>query len=517
MALPVFFSRIADAAAPALGGVPNDELAGRLEAARPLLRCRDAAADDVALREGFLLAVNLAARLYPSIGLDAPDDLVVEAHELAQAINPHVDLDDVGNLVMAISPEAPEDGGVSVHASGWNVAVDGGGDDILTPAAPPAALAAATLGIGELFRAVFCDLLPRGRSAPVRRSLDLVGLGSWGDAPPRERIEIATAHLAGGGAIGQSTLLTLRAANTGGELVVVDHECLDASNLQRYVLALHDDVGKLKTDIAAAALADSALDIVKVSARWGDSERAGPGRDTVLVALDSAADRIAVQAGLHRRIYNAFTGAKELGWSRHERFGDGDACLACLYWPDAPRPHSYEIAANGLQQHPMRVRIYFANGTHAGKPMPPPPPLAVQPATPEELRHWQTTPIIDDIARALGIEHSELERWADKPLEDLYQDVVCGGAVVAVDEDGDTRNVLVPLAHQSALAGVMLATQLLVASDDELRARRSALNTGRIDVLTGALGPVGVPEFAVEACICRDETYGRAWSSRWTG
>ena len=52
-----------------------------------------------------------------------------------------------------------------------------------------------------------------------------------------------------------------------------------------------------------------------------------------LVALDSPEARIAVQASLPGPLYNAWTHPADVGWSRHERFGE-DPCLACLYWPD---------------------------------------------------------------------------------------------------------------------------------------------------------------------------------------
>ena len=59
--------------------------------------------------------------------------------------------------------------------------------------------------------------------------------------------------------------------------------------------------------------------------------------------------RIGIQAGLPLRIYNAFTGPLDLGWSRHERFGD-EPCLACLYWPTGTFPQ--------LSYRPFAIRLY---------------------------------------------------------------------------------------------------------------------------------------------------------------
>lgn len=67
--------------------------------------------------------------------------------------------------------------------------------------------------------------------------------------------------LVGAGAIGQATALTLRASGAAGRLAVVDHEVLELSNLQRYVLSDESDVGQAKVDLVQQALSGTALEV----------------------------------------------------------------------------------------------------------------------------------------------------------------------------------------------------------------------------------------------------------------
>src|SRR5205823_3771062 len=68
----------------------------------------------------------------------------------------------------------------------------------------------------------------------------------------------------------------------------------------------------------------------------------------------------------------------------------------------------------------------------------------------------------DDIASAankLGIDREALKPWNGKSLGDLYTDVVCGAVPISLPVS--SRVETVPLAHQSALAGVLMAAELI--------------------------------------------------------
>ena len=144
-------------------------------------------------------------------------------------------------------------------------------------------------------------------------------------------------HLVGAGAIGQAMVYALSLLPVTGALIVIEPECLSVSNLQRYVLAFDDDVGISKSTLVSRALKQPTLEVICYDPLWGTDPQFMHDLQTVCVGVDTAAARIGIQAGLPRHIYNAWTQPADIGWSRHERFGD-DPCLACLYVPSGLRP-----------------------------------------------------------------------------------------------------------------------------------------------------------------------------------
>src|SRR5574341_322130 len=142
MSLPRFFDRVADAALPALGTVLQRAALKRyLETVAVTLKAEPAVADHPEQTDGFLLAANLAARLYPHLVLHGPSDLVKRAADLVVSINPDCDVltsraaSTVHLVWGARSSEGP---GVGVSAAGWNVAVDDRQPERLRPASQPA-------------------------------------------------------------------------------------------------------------------------------------------------------------------------------------------------------------------------------------------------------------------------------------------------------------------------------------------------------------------------------------------
>jgi hypothetical protein len=128
-------------------------------------------------------------------------------------------------------------------------------------------------------------------------------------------------------------------------------------------------------------------------------------------------------------------------------------------------------------------------------------------AAPVEVERWMQTPLVDDIAAAAGIDVAELGAWRDRPLADVYQDGICGGALLHLNVGEAPREVLVPLAHQSALAGVMLAAQFIVAMTPELAAARPSAVEARYDVLAGLPQVFARPRARTPNCLCGDAIF----------
>lgn len=515
MSLPRFLDRVVDATAPVLGSLDRDAVRSRLSDASVTLVAGERAAAEPA-RAGFLLAANLLARLYPRIRLRGPEELVRVAEGEIVLVNPGAKVsvgDEATTATLVYEADVDDDDAVTVSARGWNVYVDVVADVDDQPGAS-AALAAAAIGIGEVFRVVFADDLgPRGRRGRQPGAFNLVTLGEpLLDLPVPELIEVGTFRLVGAGAIGQAAAKTLAVAGARGTMLAVDHDKVALSNLQRYVLTRDGDVGAVKVDLLRDRLSKSAVDLVPVVSEWhvGLVEEQLP----TLVALDSPEGRIGVQASLPGPIYNGWTQPADVGWSRHEHFGE-EPCLACLYWPQHVAPSRHEQIAAAFRQHPLRVLAYLVHRLPIGLPLPPGGvPVVPGLEAPADAQLWLTTPLADDIAAAAGIDAGELAAWRERPLADVYQDGICGGALLHLNVGEAPREVLVPLAHQSALAGVMLATELLVAHVPELRAARPTTVEARYDVLAGLPQVLARPRARTDGCLCGDAVWRAVYGGK---
>lgn len=516
MSLPLFLSRVQNAAGPLLGGLSESELGERLEGTSLVLEIDPEAAEDAANRAGFLLAANLGARLYPRLGIDAGEVLTGEATELARSINPGCEFGPPRGRELVLSWRGGEPGAerVTVCAQGWWAVIDGT-DAAQIGANPLAALAVAALGIGELFRALFADRLPHGRHEPAPFTLDLLTLGAPTAGPPLPaEIDLGTVHLAGCGAIGEAFVTGLSELPVTGTLIAVDHEEVDEGNLQRYLLARIPDIGIAKTVLVERAFEGARLRVEPVPNRWGADERTAPGSETIVSALDNKQGRIELQGGLPREIFNAWTQPEDIGVSRHQAFGE-TPCLACLAWPTRARPSRSEVIAEALGEHELRVSHYLGNNIPVGQPLPAPMIQGTRRLQlPPEASGWAERSLLDDLIERHQIPPGPFEGLGILMVEQLYRDAVCAGMLI---EHGAGREgeISVPLAHQSALAGILLASALVIDRVPELRALRPAASVARYDVLRGGEQHLPRPRDRQDRCICSDPDYQAAYAVQW--
>jgi hypothetical protein len=75
--------------------------------------------------------------------------------------------------------------------------------------------------------------------------------------------------------------------------------------------------------------------------------------------------------------------------------------------------------------------------------------------------------------------------------------------------------VSVPLAHQSALAGILLASWVFIDRVPELRALRPAATQARYDVLRGAKQIAPRKRGRAPRCMCSDLDFLEAYEARW--
>ena len=493
MAIPDYFQRNAVAISQAISGLDEQ----RLESLLGDVCIGITIGHDADSHEGRAivdLLVRLLARLYPSIAFqnERESHLADEAKDLASRINPRIDL--TGQPTVEVVVGLTRVGGnglprIFAGSRGWTASLSRyHPQDCGDSSNPFGAGLAACLAAAELFRHVFL------REAELRRdaefSVPYAGKLT-SDVADIDR-NMGSIVLAGAGAIGNAAAWALARTEVKGSIEIVDDERVDLGNLQRYVLAERDDerqpkarfvAGKFGGTLNAKAYECTIAEFLKDKRHKVDS---------LLLALDSAGDRRAAQSSLPRRIANAWTQPGDLGVSTHD-FLEG-ACVNCLYLPKGKEKNEDEIMSEsfGVPDKLMQVRVL----------------LHMNEGAPRDL--------LEAIATARDTPLEKLLPFEGRPLRDLYAEGFCGGAVIPLGQIGAPANeVHVPLAHQSALAGVLLAAAgvrmglsgclgSVITQYDVLKPQ------GKFQVYPVAKDPRGI-------CICQDKDYLDVYQKKYRG
>lgn len=499
MALAPFFSKSALSASQILSTVSQDEFIRRVESTRMSIVFGENASRSVEGRTTLELLVNLLARLLPSLGLQGLDKpaqaFLPELERLAVSINPLIEITSAvePTLIVMVGETEWKQAGEKLYvgSEGWIARLSREKSQSCGKSEIPfGAAAAACIASANIFRFIFRDGLPE---ADLDGEIDfsLWDYDATRSEPPRGPFSIGQVHLAGAGAIGNGLLWTLaRLPNVRGKIHVIDPEQIDLGNLQRYVLTTSDSPTQLKTELAEKAFANSSLTIESHPVTWGTylAARRDYGIDTVAVALDSGRARIEVQGSLPRQIFNAWTQRENLGVSRHLDFLN-TPCLACLYLPDGEVPHEdAEIARSLKMTGPealMEIRVLL----HTGSPL-----------------------SLEFVARAAalaGKDPSTLASFVGQPLRNLYSGAVCGGLLL--DLSGSASPAAeVPMPFQSALAGIMLAAELVAAEFAPSRPTTTTLN-----LLRPFPAYLSFPREKRSDCVCADAVFCKVYDNKW--
>ncbi len=157
----------------------------------------------------------------------------------------------------------------------------------------------------------------------------------------QQRLRDARALVIGAGGLGSPAALYLGTAGIG-ELVIVDHDTVDLTNLQRQIVHRHDRIGQPKADSARRTLQaiDPGLRVVALAQRADAAllDTWVPQADVVLDCSDNFRTRHAVNAACVRHGRPLVSGAA-IGLDGQVAVYDSrraDApCYACLFPPDA--------------------------------------------------------------------------------------------------------------------------------------------------------------------------------------
>ena len=493
MAIADYFQRNAVAIAQAISGFDENRLASTLDEVCIGITI----GQDTNCPEGRAtldLLVRLLARLYPAITLrsDNDSDLATVARTLATDINPRIELSGTPTveIVLGTSTSKPYAKRRIFGASdGWDAYVStskshkfGNSNNPFGPGA------AACLVAATLFRQVFLS------EAKLKQELHISCITN-GDVihySPSIEGDLGDVALAGCGAIGNAVVWALARVDMTGSVSVIDHESIDLGNLQRYVWTKREDEKQSK----AIFLKNKFNGRIKATAyecRLAEFLEIKRHRvDRLLLALDSKSDRCAAQASLPRWIANAWTQPNDLGVSTHD-FMSG-ACVQCLYLPNGQSKNEDEIIAEtlGVQNLLMHVRelLYSNNGTPRN--------------------------FLEAIAETKQVALEKLLPFENRSLRTLYVEGFCGGAVISLDHIGSPpENVHVPLAHQSALAGILLAASLIQ------NAKNGSIGLSKVtqyDMLKqqGKFQTYPVVKDSREICICQDKDYRLSYEKKYS-
>lgn len=495
MALADYYARNALAASQVLAGFDEERIRMVLESVRVGLAIGTDAAQCSEGRALLDLLIRLLARLYPALVIRTENEAqgtADDAKTLARRINPTIEFPSVPTVEIVVGAVPPSAGAwprIFVGSNGWNAFVGTKGPQSLGASENPlGAGIAACLGAANLFRLVFqnaeaaldTDSIFSALGNDSNRAGDATLTGSFGEVV-----------LVGGGAIGNAAAWALSRIPMEGLLHVVDHQAIDLGNLQRYIVAERRDEGAVKVEVLARYFRGK-IQAEPHASKFEDFVASkGYIWPRMILALDSSRDRRAAQASLPGWVANAWTQPGDLGVSSHD-FLDG-ACVSCLYLPEHALENEDAIVASslGVPDRLMQIRTLLHDGN----------------GVPRDL--------LDSIAAARAIPIALLLPFEGRPIRNLYVEGFCGGAVIPLGAVGTPRQeVHVPLAHQSALAGLLLAAG---AVREALGLNRPGTEVTRIDVMR-PLGSYLSQRAAKDQrgiCICQDADYREVYKRKY--
>jgi Prokaryotic E2 family C/ThiF family len=489
-----WFARSAVAAAQVLEGFDEERFGAHLEGTVVGVSANAPTQEGDALLD---MLVRLVARLYPTLALVVPGESGERLADLSRAINPRIELVDSADLGIVVGDGAPFSESIYASSDGWDALLGSEGPISGGETANPfGAGAAACFAAAALFRRVFLPDWAEWRDEDLCFStFASERLHTPGPSPALPPQLGGDAVLVGAGAIGHGALWALSRLPVAGRVHVVDPERIELSNMQRYVLSERRDEDAAKATLATRTSAGLKFE----PCDGGIAEFVGARGyqwPAMLLALDSARDRLSAQASLPAWIANAWTQTGDLGVASHSRFGGDGACVGCMYLPDAAVKNEDQLVAEalGIPHLLMQVRVLLYTGRGVERDL------------------------LQAVAQAIGRPLEALLPFEGRTIRELYVEGFCGGQVIPLGQAGklanDAQEMHVPLAHQSALAGVLLAAALIRRVIEGVPELTSVT---RIDVMRPLGSHVTQPLRARRdgRCICDDQDFNAAYAAKY--
>lgn len=183
----------------------------------------------------------------------------------------------------------------------------------------------------------------------MRRYIRQTILPQWGEAG-QVKLTQSKVLVVGAGGLGSPCLYYLAAAGIG-TLGILDHDRVDLSNLQRQILFETGDIGRMKAEAAADALADLNPDIrLDVHTTKLDSTNAKQlisPYDIVVDGSDNIATRFTVQDECYAQ-NKTLVSAAVIGFEGQISTLKGKPCYRCLYPEPPPEGTMPSCSENGI-------------------------------------------------------------------------------------------------------------------------------------------------------------------------
>lgn len=441
------------------------------------------------------VALNLLPRLFKCVRYDGPEAVMggfPPSH--TRRLNYGSGWDAAATLVFGSRVASGARSALYVGSSGWSSYLSTSGP---CPWVPPVynalgSMHAGALAVGEIFKMVVPEA---GPEKATHLEYDLVTHGRAEQPvtkPPVPYIvNVGDLTIVGCGAIGQTLCQALASTvQMIGRITLVDPENLDESNEQRYMTAFEETRGMSKIERANGILLTHSP-LLRTNLIPAPYENYATLTDInvsdVVVCVDSTATRINTQASLPHVLWNGWTdvGRKSIryGVSRHSFDGDS-ACLACYYRPvgASPSGRDMDAAKAGLPRN--RIDEILERGEACSR------------ALLEEVSHNTKVPL------------QRILHFEGRPFQDLLHGD-CGMFRLRTGE----ADAATPAPHQPALAGILLASQLVLARIvPKVLDRRpvSDFDALRVPGHLCLFCPKRHPE-----CLCGDPVYRRAYEEKW--
>ena len=456
------------------------------------------------------LAIRLLSRLYPKIKIsdltNENKDIVDKLTEKALAINSNIEITQAIPTISLIigSTEITNENLrqiIYIGSDHWISKLSsenpvGSGNSSL----PFAAGASVCIGLSNIFRFIFKELID-DCELDNEVNLSLINLTQTNDAEKVDinEIDIDDTILVGFGAIGNGFIWALsNTPNIKGKLTVIDPEKIECSNLQRYCLAEENHIDSFKVQISKDLFQDSEIKVNLFEGNWTEylNSTGNWKNELVCIGVDSSKDRIAIQSSLPKSILNAYTESNLIGITRHPNFVE-TACLSCAFIPEQKR-ESYSLTVARNLKIPDKERL-IRDYLYKNKPV--------------------DRKLLELVTEANSVDINELYQYEGDNISNFYSTVVCGGYLLSKsNSDGEAIDIEAPLAFQSTLAGILLASELII-SKLKLRSINFKNHTQ-----IHPLNPIKKDQNPYNhtsdkdktgRCICNDEDFRNIYMKKW--